>query len=256
VMWSSVTIGGGAQRFQVTTNVALSGSKSAFLSNFGQPAGGIDELISGPINLSEITNQVTLSFRYAYRKRSSGNDEWLRVFLNNNPCQETWNLRRTIRGNSLSPEVSTTSWQPAGPQDWTTVHMTNVTSMFWVENFRMKFQFESDGGNNIFLDDINIYQGAPSDDVVAGVSVELGIDFELFPNPAQEEVNIRFSIPSSGAMQVLIRDASGRILKDYGIMAQVGSNLVLVDTKELSPGVYFVQLVQNGHGVSKKFVVQ
>lgn len=254
--WSTESIGGGAARFQITTNVALSGSQSSYLPNFGQPAGGLDELISGPINLSEITDQVTLSFRYAYRKRNADNDEWLRVFLNNDPCQETWTQRRTIRGNTLSPLVSSTQWQPSGPEDWTTVHMTNVTSIFWVENFRVKFQFESDGGNNIFLDDINIYQGAPSNDVIANLTNEEWLEMELFPNPAQDVLNIQFSSSNSELMNVGVLDASGRVLKEFGIHAQSGNNLVMIDVNDFASGVYVVRITQNGKSSLKKLVIQ
>jgi hypothetical protein len=77
--------------------------------------------------------------------------------------------------------------------DWQTVHMTNVTTSYWVNNFRFKFRFESDGGNNIYIDDINIYSGAPSDALVT-VGLDENLQLQnavVFPNPAEDEVNLR-----------------------------------------------------------------
>ena len=59
--------------WNITTSAAHTGSKSAKLTNLGQAAGSIDQLISSAIDLSSVdtTNGVTLSFRYAYKKASS-----------------------------------------------------------------------------------------------------------------------------------------------------------------------------------------
>ena len=37
----------------------------------------------------------------------------------------------------------------------------------------MKFRFEGEGGNNFYIDDINLYEGSSSDDIIVGVE-ELG----------------------------------------------------------------------------------
>ena len=52
------------------------------LSNYNQNQGDVDALVSGPINLSvldPLSDNVTLSFRYAYVRKSSTDDDFLRV---------------------------------------------------------------------------------------------------------------------------------------------------------------------------------
>jgi hypothetical protein len=115
------------------------------------------------------------------------------VFITSN-CGDNWVQRKTIGGSQLSSLTSTSSWTPTSETDWTTVHMTNVTSDYWNDNFRYKFKFEGENGNNIFIDDINMYSGSPSDNIVLGLT-DLG-DIEqlnVFPNPTEGELNLQFS---------------------------------------------------------------
>ncbi len=255
--WQSVSIGDGPASFGLTTIAALSGEKSARLQNFGQPEEAIDELISRPIDLSVLnsTDDVTLSFRYAYRKRNESNEEWLRVFIRAD-CLGNWALRRTIKGNNLSPLVATSTWAPSSPEEWTTAHMTNVTNAFFTGDFRVKFQFESDGGNNFYLDDINMYQGAPSDDIVDIQEFDSFNQFSVYPNPSEGELNIEFSQASSGNAIVQITDINGKLIRAHSIQAQIGNNLVLMDTKDIAPGLYMVNLIQGGSLATKKLIIQ
>jgi PKD repeat protein len=226
-------------------NVGLSGTKSAMLQNFGQPQGGLDDLISSPIDLSSITDEVTLTFRYAYRKRNSTNDEWLRVFISNN-CGDTWVQRKTLKGDALGEQVVTTSWEPSSDNDWVTVHMTNITGSYWVEDFRLRFQFENDNGNNFYIDDINIYQGAPSDEVVLGISDENSVSgLQVFPNPADEELNIKLNLEKSQGLTFSLMNVQGQEVLNRFIAGQNGQNLVVLGTQNISEGVYFLNILSS-----------
>ena len=189
--------------FELESSFGHSGSKCVKLLNYGEPDGNIDELSSQNIDLSVVPQNgtVTLSFRYAYRKKSSSNYEYLKVFISPD-CGDTWVQRKTLGGSQLSPQTSTNpSWAPASANDWTTVHMVNVTSNYFTSNFRMKFRFESNEGNNFYLDDINLYEGSSSNDIVVGVhSSSNEIDqVELYPkiNPVENNLNIKFFIANT-----------------------------------------------------------
>jgi PKD repeat protein len=244
--------------FEITTTASHSGSKSAKLQNHGQSGANKDELVSAPIDISgvdPITENVTLSFRYAYRKRNASNDEWLKVFISAN-CGDSWVQRKTLHGDQLSPLVVSSSWTPQ-QADWTTVHMTNVTANYFSENFRMKFRFEGDNGNNFYLDDINLYKGSPSNEVVLGLAEAGSIEeLSLYPNPTEESVNLRFSIATDEKANVLIRDISGKVLQQSELFAKQGSNLVMLDVSDLAAGMYFVQLRIGTSEKTLQFVVK
>jgi PKD repeat protein len=233
-----------------------SGSQCAKLVNFGQVAGNVDELISAPIDLSVIpsTGTVTLSFRYAYRKRTSANYEYLKVFVSAN-CGENWAQRKTLAGNNLSNLTSTTTWKPTQQSDWVTVHMINVTSNYFSENFKMKFRFEAAGGNNIYLDDINLYSGAPSDNLVLGINEISELEnIELFPNPTEGDIHLRYFSNADSKLNVSITDVSGKEVNTTDVFSKSGNNLIILPTDGLSSGTYFIKLGNNSQVI--KFVVK
>lgn len=248
---------GNNAKFELNTTFGHTGSKCAKLINFGQPAGQTDELISAPVDLSVLqsTDVVTLSFRYAYVKRYASNDEWLKVFISPD-CGTNWAQRKTIHGDLLSPIALNSSWAPSSIDDWTTIHMTNVTSNYYSGDFRYKFEFESDGGNNFYLDNINIYYGAPVDELAVGeISTEF-TDVTLYPNPTDDEVNIRFNVMNDLKTTLVITDLSGKVVQERTVNALAGNNLVMMDTNELAPGMYFVTLNAGAASQTLQFVVK
>lgn len=242
--------------WNITTSAAHSGLKSAKLTNLGQNAGNIDELISSAIDLSSVTSTdgATLSFRYAYKKASAASTDILRVYFTAN-CGDTWAVRKTLSATTMSgSSFQASSWTPT-PSDWTTVHMTNVTSLYWNENFRYKFEFTSNGGNNMYLDDINIYSGAPSDNlIVAGIDETAFKAVNLYPNPADEELNISFQAINNEKMTIVLTDLTGKIIQTNTIQANEGENLVLLNTSDFAKGVYFVNLLSGTKRTTLQFV--
>lgn len=248
---------GNNAKFELNTTFGHTGTKCAKLINFGQPAGQTDELISAPVDLSVLqsTDVITLSFRYSYVKRYASNDEWLKVFITPD-CGGSWAQRKTIHGDLLSPIAQNSSWAPSSVNDWTTVHMTNVTSNYFTGDFRYKFEFESDGGNNFYLDNINIYYGAPTDELALGEMSAEFTDVTLYPNPADDELNIRFNVMNDVKTDLVITDLSGKIAQQSSINALAGNNLVMLDTESLAPGMYFVTLNAGAAAQTLQFVVK
>lgn len=250
------TFNSGGNGFELTTT-GLNSAKSARLRNFGQTEGNIDELISSPVDLSGIS-QVTLSFRYAHARRNSSDDDKLKVYVTNT-CGASWAVRKTISLSLTSP-VQSTTYTPASGSEWTTVHVTNITSSYLVDNFRYKLSFEAGGGNNIYIDNINIYEGGPSDDLVDGTT---GINeitpingLSLYPNPVDQELTVDFIASSAQAVTLTIQDVSGKIAEQHKINASEGSNLVFMNTQSLSSGVYFIEVKTEGSKQVKQFIVK
>ncbi len=242
----------------VNSQAGLNSNQSAKLNNYAQNGNFIDELISGPIDLSVLspTTSMTLSFRYSYRKRIATNDEWLRVYIREN-CASNWALRKTLHGNQLSVDVSVPNWTPSSESDWTTVHMTNVTNAYFSNDFRFKFSFESDQGNSIYIDNINIYEGSPSDEIVlVGLEENTINELEIYPNPADNELIIRYDISNNQSTNISILDVTGKVFNTVKVNSIIGSNLVFIDLSTLSSGIYFVVFENNGEEIVRKIVVR
>ncbi len=249
--WRSVGTG---QKWDVTSTAGHTGVKSVKINNFSQTAGEKDQFYSTPFDLSGITavTGVTLSFRYAYRKKIAANTDVLNVSVSNN-CGGTFALRKALTASTMSSgtTATTAAFTPTSQADWKTVHVTNITSTYWVNNLVVEFALTNGGGNNLYVDNINIYAGPSNDNLVS--SIDENVDFanvSLYPNPAENEFQVVFnSSKESNQMTVTVQDLSGKIIQTHSILANTGTNEVYVSTEALSSGAYFVTL---SDGVSTK----
>ncbi len=243
--------------FEITSSASHLGAKSAKLSNFNELNGYVDELISAPIDLSNITGSVTLSYRYAYNRKDVGDNDQVKLYVSNN-CGDTWSLRDLSNGSNISSTVLATPYTPTLLSDWTTVHITNIDASFWTNDFKCKFEFTSGGGNNYYIDNINIYEGAPSSDVVTNGIGELSTlsNLNLYPNPVEDVLNIKFDVASNLKVKVSVLDVTGKSINNYFIEALSGKNKITIDTQKMQAGVYFMNIEMNGSSQTKKFIVK
>jgi len=242
--------------FTIENTTGYSGNQCAKLVNFGQAPSNIDELISSPIDLSVVpaNGTVTLSFRYSYRKKLAADYEYLKVFITGD-CGENWVQRKTLGGTQLSSIALATSWKPSTQADWTTVHMTNVTSNYFEQNFRVKFRFEGEGGNNFYLDDINLYGGSPSNTIVLGINEDQNLNnITLYPNPVQDELSLEYNATSASELTVSILDMAGKLIQAHRIQSNAGQNIIMMDTKELAAGKYTLLLQGNSGKTTLPFI--
>ena len=254
--WSSSNVGNN-QSFQIYTGAGYSDNSCLKLANFLENTVSTDELTSNAIDLSKITNQglITLTFRYAYRKKNSTNSEVLRVAMSGD-CGSNWNIRKTLSGANLSSLVSTSDWTPSSISDWTTVHVTNINSTYWNANTRIRFSFDGSGGNNFFLDDINVYPSGPSTTLFLGIDeLKNSSEISVFPNPTDEELSLEFHLNSQQIVQYEIVDILGKPIFNNSIQAAGGNNLIFIPTNNLGVGSYFIKLNFGGEAVMKYFQV-
>lgn len=254
--WTPV-LNSGTKTFQIFNGFGHTGSRCTGINNFAQ-SGGSSDLIASPVDLSVLNpgagDIVTLTFRYAYRKRNASNDEWLRVYISND-CGNTWALRKTLHGNTLGSQTSSSSWQPSSQSDWETVHVLNITEAYMTDNFMYKFSFDGSGGNNIYIDNINIYPGAASDDLVIGIDEsELFTNFHMYPNPSHGELNLGFSSETTGEASIEILDIAGKIISVINTQVLAGNNQININTLDLATGSYLLTLKLDGGKITRRFI--
>ncbi|MBK8225635.1 MAG: T9SS type A sorting domain-containing protein [Flavobacteriales bacterium] len=242
----------GDNTWNVTTAAAYTGSKSARIVNAASMDGRADELVSRTYDMSGAT-QITVSYRYAYAKRAAANDDVLRFWTSSN-CGQTWTLRKILRGsNSLPTAPNTTgSFVPNGPSQWGFAEVNTISSTSHVPNFRFKFEFESNGGNNIYLDDINI-NGQP-------VSVEelaSGADLQVLPNPADGAATALLSMRSASALTLEVIDMTGRaVLSIAGGNRSAGDHRIDLPIAGLQAGAYFLRARFGSEQRTIRFIVR
>ena len=81
-------------------------------------------------------------------------------------------------------------------------------------------------------------------------------ELEIYPNPSEGELNVHFSIPSNNDVLIKIQDVVGKTEQSQTIKAIEGSNLVLLDTKNLSSGIYFLNIQIGNSSKTFQFIVK
>jgi hypothetical protein len=220
------------------------------LNNFDNPTpASYDELISGTYSLS-LPATTTIEFKYAFAFKTAGNTtDRLRVFISGD-CGQTWTQRKSITGTQLASAVATDApFFPLTNNDWKTGTVTNINTPFLNEQFRVKFVFESAGGNNFFLEDINIGETIyTSSELIAQALTET----EIFPNPFQQTITFNFSALNNSKVNIKIYDLLGKEIMN----ASTTESHYTIDASSLHQGIYIAHLEINGTGIIKKLVKQ
>ncbi len=238
--------------WNIATGVGSSGTQCIKLANFGNTDQSKDEILSGPIDLSGVdpTDNIVFNFKYAYKKRSASNDEWLRFYISKD-CGETWVLRKNIHDDDLSDEVMSSSFNSPAEDDWTQVDITNISETYFVENFRFKIQYENDIGNNIFIDDINISSGA-----MANLGENENVfNLSVYPNPAEDDFTVRLDVAKAGMYSVELKNTLGQTISNVfnGELIN-GIKTIDYDANEIPAGVYFLSVMHDGNNQTIKFI--
>jgi hypothetical protein len=79
---------------------------------------------------------------------------------------------------------------------------------------------------------------------------------ELYPNPADNNVNVMFNISENKSMNVSVVSILGNVVKNYNINAVSGLNTINVDIADLKGGIYFVNLRSGNTQITKKLIVE
>jgi len=76
----------------------------------------------------------------------------------------------------------------------------------------------------------------------------------LFPNPANDLLNIKYNISQSGNGTIMIYDVLGKLIYNEIISATSGINIITIPVKELSAGYYRIKLETGGMSASTPFM--
>jgi PKD repeat protein len=232
--------------FELNTSVGSSGNKSAWLNNFSiSEKGRKDELISPVYNFTNLTN-LQISFKYAYAKRDSNSTDRLTVFLSNN-CGNTWVIKKNITvQNLITAPDQTTPFSPSSTQ-WKTDFITNMTGIQTNTPVRIKFVFESGGGNNFYLDDINIGYNLTSIN-----NIDNKNELLLYPNPASNTIFIEYNNKNDAIKQIELINNKGQITNHYAFLSDYKTSLSLND---IADGIYYMRITTDSQVITKKIVV-
>ena len=206
-----------------------------------------DGLITPKISLST-SNSLFLTFDIAYQKRSASGvlNDTLKVLVSNN-CGLSYDyLVYEKYGYDLSTfDTSSFDFVPEYFTHWRndTVNLSNFSN----EDILVKFETTNRAGNNLYLDNIKIFEGLNAPLSISKTNL---LEFELYPNPTGSNINIIFNSYNSNNSFVTIYNPLGEVM----LFSNLDGYQTLLSTEKLSPGIYIVQLFQSGNSSTKSFI--
>ena len=206
-----------------------------------------DGLITPKITLPA-SNDLFLTFDIAYQKRSSSGflNDTLKIFVSNN-CGLSYDYMIYEKsGYELSTfDTSSYDFVPEYLTHWRndTVNLSSFSN----QDVLVKFETTNRAGNNLYLDNIKIFEGLFAPLLISHNDL---LDFELYPNPTESNINILFKSYNFNNSFATIYNPLGEVL----ISSKIDSYPTLLPTEKLSPGIYIIQLFQGGKSSTKSFI--
>jgi hypothetical protein len=236
--------------WSITPLAATSGLQSARLLNGPDTRGQLDELISPPMDMSGASH-MNISFRFAYANRNLDDMDVLRVFTSND-CGMTWQIRASVGAGLLNTGGQVQGDFIPTSDEWGYRAVNNISYPEFTNAVRVKFRFEHNGGNNVYLDDINITGST------VGITEERPDEgwAKIVPNPARDHAHLLVQMPSSGSLAVGIHDATGRQVgsRSFGRLMS-GMQRLELPIAGLAPGAYLLRLERQGTYESLRLII-
>ena len=239
--------------WEKTSVASTSGSSSIRIRNyFTGDDGELDVLISPSYDISSVATKI-MTFKQAYAKKNISNDDRLYVYTSID-CGNTWMFGLLITSANL-PSVNSTQSANFVPvaSDWVT-RTVDLSTVSDSSNVRFKFEFESGGGNNIYIDDVNIGGTVGVDDFSNIAS------FKIFPNPTKSSAQISFNLVKDvKLLSIKVRNAVGQEVTSV-INEQAFSpgkyTLKIDEERKLASGIYFITFNADDNIKVQKLIVQ
>lgn len=98
-------------------------------------------------------------------------------------------------------------------------------------------------------EEVDVAEVARGEETTANIS-----DMNIFPNPANQYINIEYTGIESTEVQLFLMDINGRVIQNQILNDALGQQRIQLDINDLTSGSYFIQIVAEDTVLSKKFV--
>lgn len=164
--------------------------------NIGAETQSVNDLVFSSLDARSVSS-VSISFDAAYRQFQNDDDDKLELFFSND-CGEVMRPTWSKSGSQLSAGAAlTTSIFSPTSSDFETFTVNNIPSEWVSGSTILMFRFTSGGGNNLFIDNINVsgnfgitpYLSYPGHEA-EGVPVDVKLDWLHLANASSYQLQI------------------------------------------------------------------
>lgn len=244
----------GGITWELDSLASVSGEYSIKINNLiNTNYGSTDELVLPYLDLSTAhpDSNVFMSFKWAYAKSDPTFSDELLVLLSTD-CGVNYNqvFYKTQTALATGP-TQTTQFVPDSSQ-WRDAYISlnNYRNETYVQ---LKIVNVTDGGNNLYIDNIYVGDGSISTTGVNEADNQLN-NIAVFPNPAKDQINIQFSSNSHASVEIIISDINGINLQKEVFIPHKGIVNKSYSMSNMNEGVYFVTVRSNKYTNTKKII--
>lgn len=193
-------------------------------------------------------DELTVDFTFLALSMEPGEDFWLQVSTNGGSSYTTV----AVWASGVDFENNVRSFENV------------VIDGPFSANTRLRFRCDASVNNDrIFLDDVNIdgCNGGNNRETELEVATlptvqedVLTID-NLYPNPAKDEVTIRYDVRESKETTIQLFDMTGKQLEFIQLVPAIGTQETTIDVRRFEQGMYFLRVHVGDQSIIKKFVI-
>jgi PKD repeat protein len=214
--------------------------------NYGQS----DALILPRFNFTTFTGIPYLNFKWAYAKSDVNYSDEL-IVLASKDCGVNWTQVFYRTGASMATGTTqTTPYIPSVSTVWKIANI-NLTTYATFSNVLIKIVNVTDGGNNLYIDNINLGSLITGINEVQNSSVDLSV----FPNPNNGSFNLQYTLTENTTISINIIDILGKEVYTINNLKQpIGTHTQQMDI-DLQSGIYTIMFKTGDLMTTKKIII-
>lgn len=246
----------GGITWELDSMASVSGNYSIKINNLiNTNYGSSDELVLPYFDLTTAhpDSNVYMSFKWAYAKSDATFSDELLVLLSTD-CGVNYNqvFYKTQTALATGP-TQTTPFIPDSTQ-WKDAYilLNNYRNNSYVQ---LKIVNVTDGGNNLYIDNIYVGDGSIATTSVSEIQETLG-SVSIYPNPSNGNSTLEYSLNKESKIEIDIYNFQGQLVKSInkGVVKE-GTYKVVLPINGLTDGVYFLVLKSETGNQSKKIII-
>lgn len=222
---------------------AASGSRSLQHIAAGSDVGRKAVFFTEPYDFTGIGSPFC-NFKLAFARKNESIDV-LKVYMSTD-CDHNWTLRYNKAGSSLATAVDTSDEFIPLASQWRQEGF-NVNPAAGSSHVRFRFEFTYRGGQNIYLDDLNVGS-------LTAVGQKFDNDFQIrvLPNPSDENAWIEIDLSPSVPVSAALFAPDGRCVIAHVVALADQQKQCFTIGRPNSPGIYLLRIEVNGRQFSQK----
>lgn len=259
--WKTIDSETGVSKWERTSEASYTNNYSLKLNSYDALVNSEEAIITPAFDLTDL-DHPRLKFQLAYQGRTmsdpfGGPDMELygnlTISVSTN-CGATWMPRRIISGANLSTAgLDDSEFIPTSQTQWREEIVAGLSIVANSPNVMFKFQFKHEGGNNMFIDDIEIY----NDNVGIDDGIADFLNLNIYPNPVTKNSVIEFTLERNANINISLVDILGKEISTLhdGLINAGTHSMSVGEATDLAPGVYFVNFSFDTNTIFRRIVV-